>query len=86
VINAMCNVEICFEWIGMVFLPNLNNLRSLEQFANEDAVLLSDNCAKGGEDQVSDLSRGASVKVVMWAPDTMQRFQKLEVSLLEVPK
>jgi hypothetical protein len=32
------NDEIFLKYIRMVFLPNLNELRSLEQFADEDAV------------------------------------------------
>jgi hypothetical protein len=32
------NAQIFFEYIRTVFLPNLNELRSLEEFANENAV------------------------------------------------
>jgi hypothetical protein len=37
------NAEIFLEYIRTVFLPNLNELRSLEEFGNEDAVVLMDN-------------------------------------------
>jgi hypothetical protein len=38
------NAEIFAEYIRMVFIPNLNELRNLAQFADEDAVLLTDDC------------------------------------------
>jgi hypothetical protein len=38
------NAEILAEDIRMVFTPNLNERRNLEQFTDEDAVLLMDNC------------------------------------------
>jgi hypothetical protein len=38
------DAEIFGDYIRNVFLPNLNELRSLEEFADEEAVLLMDSC------------------------------------------
>jgi hypothetical protein len=35
--------EIVLEYISTVFLPNLNELRSLEEFADQDAIFLMDD-------------------------------------------
>jgi hypothetical protein len=38
------NAECFLEYVHTVFLSNLNELRTLEEFADKDAVLLMDNC------------------------------------------
>jgi hypothetical protein len=45
----------------MVFLPNLNELQSLEEFAAEDAVLLMRNCSIYVGKEVLSLLRDARV-------------------------
>jgi hypothetical protein len=52
------------EYIRLVFLPNLNELRSLDQFADEDAILLMDNCPSHVKDDVLNLVRDARVRVI----------------------
>jgi hypothetical protein len=47
----------------MVFLPNLNELGSLKEFANEDAVLLMDNCSSHVGEEVLSLLRVSRVRV-----------------------
>jgi hypothetical protein len=55
------NGDICLEYIRMVLLPNLNQLRTLEEFADEDAVLLMDNCPAHASEEVLNLSLDARV-------------------------
>jgi hypothetical protein len=59
--KAYLNTEIFLEYICMVFMPNLNELRSLEQFADEDAVLLTNNCPTHVGEEVSTILRDARV-------------------------
>jgi hypothetical protein len=80
------NAEIFMEYIRLVFLPNLNELRSLDQFADEDAVLLMDNCPSHVKEDVLDLLRDARVRVITWAPHATHIFQELDVSLFGVLK
>jgi hypothetical protein len=86
VIKAVCSAEICVESIGLVFFTNLNELRSLEQSADEDAVLLNDDCASDATEKVSNLFRDWSIGVIAWAPHATQRSQEFDVSLLGVLK
>lgn len=80
------NAEIFSEYIRTVFVPNLNELRSLEQFAREEAVLLMDNCPSHVAEVLLDLLREARVRVITWPPHTTQIFQELDVSLFGVLK
>jgi hypothetical protein len=41
--NPYINAEIFFDYVQAVFLPNLAELRRLDEFAEETAVLLMDN-------------------------------------------
>jgi hypothetical protein len=70
----------------MVFIPNLNELRNLEQFADEDAVLLMDNCPRHVGDVILNLLREERVRVITWPPHTTQIFQELDASLFGVHK
>jgi hypothetical protein len=80
------NAEIFSEYIRTVFIPNLNELRSLEQFAHEEAVLLMDNCPSHVGEVILDLLREARVRVITWPPHTTQIFQELDISLFGVLK
>jgi hypothetical protein len=80
------NAEIFAEYIRMVFIPNLNELRNLEQFADEDAVLLMDNCPSHVGDVILNLLRQERVRVITWPPHTTQIFQELDTSLFGVLK
>jgi hypothetical protein len=59
--KAYVNGEIFLEYIRMVFRPNLNELRSLEEFADEDAVLSTDSCSSHVGEEVLSLLRDARV-------------------------
>jgi hypothetical protein len=55
------DTEIFLEYIRLVFMPNVNELRSFEQFADEDAVLLMENCPSHVGEEVSIILRGTQV-------------------------
>jgi hypothetical protein len=68
-----------------VFLPNLAELRTLDQFADEPAVLLMDNCSSHIINDVLDLLTEARVRVITFA-HTTQIFQVLDTTLFGVLK
>jgi hypothetical protein len=68
------NAEIFLEYIRTVFLSNLNELRSLEEFAGEDTVLLMDNCLGHVGEEILSLLRDARVQMINWAPHTPHIF------------
>jgi hypothetical protein len=74
------NAKIVEEYIRSVLLLNLNELRSLEGFADEDAVLLMGNCPSHVGEHVLGLLRDAQVLVITWPPHTTQIFQELDLS------
>jgi hypothetical protein len=80
------NAEIFSEDIRTVFIPNLNELRSLEQFARAEAVLLIDNCPSHVAEVLLDLLLEAGVRVITWPPHTTQIFYELDMSLFGVLK
>jgi hypothetical protein len=52
------NAECFLEYIRTVFLPNANESRIFEEFADEDAVLLMDNCPSHvGEKNLDGLTK-----------------------------
>jgi hypothetical protein len=48
------NTEVFTEYICTVFLPNLNDLHNLDEFASEDIILLKDNCPSYTREEVLD--------------------------------
>jgi 2-methylisocitrate lyase-like PEP mutase family enzyme len=84
--KAYVNGEIFLEYTCMVFLPNLNELRSLEEFADEDAVLLMDNSSSHVGEEVLSLLRDVRVRVISWTPHTTHIFQELDLCLFGVLK
>jgi hypothetical protein len=70
----------------MVFLPNLNELQSLEEFAGENIVLLMDNCSSHVGEEVLSLLRDARVRAITLAPHTTHIFQELDLCLFGVLK
>jgi hypothetical protein len=80
------NAAMFAEYIRMVFIPNRNELRDPEQFADEDAVLLMDNCPSHVGDVILNLLREERVRVITWPPHTTQIFQELDPSLFGVFK
>jgi hypothetical protein len=71
------NAEIVSEYIRTAFLSNLTEPRSLDECADEYAVVLMD---------ILGLLRDAAVRVITWAPHMTQIFQQVDVSLFGVLK
>jgi hypothetical protein len=80
------NADIFDEYIRSVLLPNLNELRSLDGFTGEDAVLLMANCPHHIGEHIRGLLRDAQVRVITWPPQTTQIFQDLDLPLFVVSK
>jgi hypothetical protein len=78
--------EIFQEEVTTVFLPNLNELRSLDHFASEEAVSLMANWPSHVSEVTFRLLRDARVRVITWRPHTTQIFQQLDRSLFGVLK
>jgi hypothetical protein len=74
VIKPYINAECFLDYIRKVFLPNLNELRTLEEFAEEDTVLLMDNCQSHVGEEILRLLRDAKVRIITWAPNTTHIF------------
>jgi hypothetical protein len=70
----------------LAFLPNLNELRSLEQFTDEDAALLMDDSPSHVKEEALNLLRDARARVITWTPHATHIFQKLDLRLFEVLK
>jgi hypothetical protein len=80
------NAKSFLDYIQMVSLPNLAELRTLDGFAEETGVLLMDNCPSHMSDDVISLLTEARVPVTTLAPNTTQIFQVLDVALFGVLK
>jgi hypothetical protein len=80
------NTEIFLEYIRTVLLPTLNDLCSLEEFADEEAILLMDHCPNQVGEEILSLLRDTGVRIIIWAPHTTNIFQKLEICLFGVLK
>jgi hypothetical protein len=80
------NAEIFEEYLGTVFLPDLDELRSLEEFAAEDAILVMDNCPSHVGEVILNLLRHARVRVTTCPHHTTQTFQELIVFVFGVRK
>ena len=80
------NAEIFLDYIRTVFLPNLAELRTLDAFSEETAVLLMDNCPSHVTDEIIGLLTEARVRVITFAPHTTQIFQILDLTLFGVLK
>jgi 2-methylisocitrate lyase-like PEP mutase family enzyme len=64
------NTECFLDYIREIFLPNLNELRTFEKFAEEDAALLMENCPSHVGEEILSLLRDARVRIITWAPHT----------------
>jgi hypothetical protein len=80
------NAEFFLDYIRTVFLSNLNELRALEEFADEDAVLLMDTCPGHVTDETVGFLQDDRVRVITWASHTTQIFQPVDISLFGVLK
>jgi phosphopantothenoylcysteine synthetase/decarboxylase len=77
------NTETFLDHIEIVFFPNLIELRTLDEFAEEFAVLLMDNCSSHVTGYAIALLTKARVRVITLAPHTTKIFQILDVTLLK---
>jgi hypothetical protein len=84
--RAYVNTEIFLEYIRMAFTPNLSKLRSLKQFADEDAVLLMDNYPSHVGEESSTIPRDAPARIIIRPPHTTRVFQELDMCLFGVLK
>jgi hypothetical protein len=84
--NLYINAEIFLDSIRTVFLPNLAELRTLDEFAEETGVLLMDNYPSHVIDDIIGLLTEARVRVITFAPHTTQIFHILDVTLFGVLK
>jgi hypothetical protein len=80
------HTEIFGDYIRKVFISNLNELRSLEEFADEEAVLRMDNCPSHVGELILGVLRDARVRVISRRSHTTQIFQELDVSRFGVLK
>jgi hypothetical protein len=60
--------EIFAEYIRTVRLLNPNELRTLGEFADEEVILLMNDCPNHVTEAVIVLLRDAQVQVTTWAP------------------
>jgi hypothetical protein len=66
--NPYINAEICLDYTRTVFVPNIAELRTLDEFADEIGVLLMDNCPGHVTDDVIHLLTEARVRVITFTP------------------
>jgi hypothetical protein len=69
------------EYISTVLLPYINELRSNEEFADKEALLLMDNCSIHVQAKTLPTLAGHRVKVITFLPHTTHIFQCLDLSL-----
>jgi hypothetical protein len=70
------------EYISKVILPYLDELRSNEEFADKEAVLLMDDCSIHVQQETLQMIADYQVKVITFPPHTTQIFQSLDLSLI----
>jgi hypothetical protein len=78
------NAEICFNYIKTMFLPNLAERGNLEAFAEENAVLLMDNCPSHVTREMIGILTETRVRVIAFAPHATQMFRLLDLTLFGV--
>jgi hypothetical protein len=62
--------KLFVEYIKMIFLPYLNELRDMEQFKGREAVLLMENCSPHISDEVVAVLTEARVRIIIFATHT----------------
>jgi hypothetical protein len=80
------NAGIFPDSIRTMFLPHIDMLRDLAHFVQEPAVLLMDNCSAHVRDDVIRILNEAAVRLITFAPHTIQIFQLLDLTLFGVLK
>jgi hypothetical protein len=75
------NSQLFAKYISTVLLPYIDKLRSNEEFAHKEAVLLMDNCSIHLQAETLQMLADHRVKVINFPPHTTQVFQCLDLSL-----
>jgi hypothetical protein len=75
------NSQRSVEYISTVLLPYIDRLRSNEEFADKEAVLLMDNCPIHIQAEILQTLADHRVKVITFPPHTADVFQCLYLSL-----
>jgi hypothetical protein len=75
------NSTLFFEYISKVFIPYVDELRTNEEFADREVVLLMDNCCIHVRSDTLQALANHRVKVITFPPHTSHIFQSLDVSL-----
>jgi hypothetical protein len=84
--QAYINSELFLDYLGRVFLPYLSDPCRRPELADEEAILLMDNCPAHVTREVLDLLTEARVRVVTFAPHTTSSFHVLDLTLFGVFK
>jgi hypothetical protein len=69
------------EYISAVLLPYIDELRTNDEFADKEAVLLMDNCWIHVQTGTPQMLADHRVKVITFPPHTSHIFQSLDLSL-----
>jgi hypothetical protein len=80
------NAQLFAEYISIVFIPYVEELRSLEEFAGREVVLLMDNCSVHRKLETLQVLAEHRVKVIPFPPQAMRMFQALDLSLFGIFK
>jgi hypothetical protein len=73
--------QLFAECISMVLLPYIDELRSNEEFADQEAVLFMDNCLIHVQAETWQMLADHRVKVITLPPHTTLIFECLDLSL-----
>jgi hypothetical protein len=78
-IPLRANLEAAIN--GLRDLPYIDELRSNEEFADKEAILLMDNCSIHVQAETLQTLADHRVKVITFPPHTTHMFQCLDLSL-----
>jgi transposase len=71
------NSQLFSEYISTVLLPYIDGLRTNDEFADKEAVLLMDNCCIHVQAEMLQMLADHRVKVITLPPHTSHIFQSL---------
>jgi hypothetical protein len=80
------NVQLFAEYISTVFIPSVEELRSLEELASREAVLLMDTCSIHANPETLQVLAEHRANVITFPPHTTHIFQAFDLSLFSVFK
>jgi hypothetical protein len=75
------NSQLFSEYLSTVLLPDIDKLRTNDEFADREAVLLMDNCCIHVQAETRQMLADHRVKVITFPPHTTHIFQSLDLSL-----